>query len=170
MNKIGRTTVVLISGARHHPATHMVTAALAKYILTEAPGWVIVRHGACPGPASVDQAVHEWIADCGEALGVLEDAMPADWDHCYADCQPNHRIRKEPGDIYHPGIKADYCPSAGGRRNDEMVIKTPKPDLMIAAPYSLSRGTRGCVVKARLAGIPIRPVTVPHKRAAAPLF
>lgn len=169
MTAIGKTTVVCVSGARCHPDTNAVTSALAKYVLTEAPGWVIVRHGACPGEDSVDQAVHEWIADCGEALGVIEDPMPADWDHCYADCQPNHRLPKPPGDIYHPGIKPDYCPAAGPRRNRQMLEKDPRPDLLIAAPFSLSRGTRNCVTLARAAGITIRPIAA-KPRPAEVLF
>lgn len=158
---IGETTVVLITGARCHPDTVSVTSALAKYVLTEAPGWVIVRHGACPGEDSVDQAVHEWIADCGDALGIIEDAMPADWDHCTADCQPNHRIRKQLGDIYHPGKSLSYCPSAGPRRNASMILKDPVPDLVISAPYKGSRGTRNCTRLAREAHIPIRHIVTP---------
>lgn len=161
MTAIGKTTVVLISGAREHPDTVSVTSALAKYVLTEAPGLVIVRHGDCPGPESVDQAVHEWIKDCGEALGVIEDPMPADWDLCTEDCQPNHRIRKLPGDIHHPGKSLSYCPSAGPRRNAAMVAKDPVPDVMLSAPYKGSRGTRNCTRLAREAGITIRHIVTP---------
>jgi hypothetical protein len=167
---IGKTTVVLFTGAREHPDPVLVTSMLAKYVLTEAPGWVIARHGDCPGKDSVDQAVAEWVADCGEALGVIADPMPADWDHCYADCQPNHRIKKQPGDIYHPGEKPDYCPSAGPRRNAQMIAKNPRPDLVIAAPFAASRGTRNCVSQARAAGIPVRALPSVIRKPEAVLF
>lgn len=167
MNQIGKTTVVLVTGARWHPDTRAVTSMLAKYVLTEAPGWVIVRHGACPGENSVDQAVSEWIKDCGEALGVLEDAMPAEWDICTDACQPNHRLRKAPGDTVHPGKSLSYCPDAGPRRNAAMVDKDPRPDLVISAPYKGSRGTRNCTRLAREAGIPRRFIATPEKTLVA---
>jgi hypothetical protein len=167
---LGETTVVIISGARWHPDPVVATSALAKYVLTEAPGWVIVRHGACPGFQSVDQAVHEWVRDCGEALGVLEDPMPADWDNCVATCPAGHRIRKRYGDIEHPGKLDDYCPHAGPRRNRAMVTKDgPSPRRLIAAPYRASRGTRNAVRLAREVGIPIQ-IVVPPKPAPERLF
>jgi hypothetical protein len=177
VTEIGKTTVVVVTGARWHPDPTLVTNELAKYVLTEAPGWVIVRHGACPGENSIDQAVHEWVKDCGEWLGVIEDAMPADWDHCHADCPTtrNHRVKKAPGDIYHPGKRPDYCTYAGPRRNADMFAKSPV-DLVIAGPYGPAKGTRNCVSQARKAGIPahrIRIMTVPKNQPAnvlEPLF
>lgn len=160
---LGEPTVVILSGARWHPDPVVATSALARYVLTEAPGWVIVRHGACPGEQSIDQAIHEWVADCGEALGVLEDPMPADWDLCTDHCPAGHRIRKRPGDIEHPGTLDDYCPWAGPRRNEEMVLKQgPRVAKLIAAPYRVSRGTRNCIKAATAVGIPVQVV-----RAAA---
>lgn len=154
------TTHVIITGARFHPDVRKVTTELARIVL-DAPGWVVVRHGACPGEDSVDQAVHEWIADCGEALGVIEDAMPADWDHCTAACPEGHRIRKRPGDVYHPGKLPDYCPAAGVRRNRAMVEKQPKAAVLIAAPYRVSRGTKNCIRLAKQAQIPVRIIWAP---------
>jgi hypothetical protein len=165
MSEIGPTTVLLATGAREHPDTVRVTSMIAKYVLCEAPGLVIVRHGACPGPRSVDRAVHEWIRDCGESLGVTEDAMPADWDHCGPECPPYgilpHRVVKKLGDIFHPGQLDTYCPAAGPRRNRQMVDKQPRADLTISAPYGKSYGTRNCTDLAQSAGIPVRPVLLP---------
>jgi hypothetical protein len=169
MSALGETTVVLVSGARWHPDPVAATSALAKYVLTEAPGWVVVGHGDCPGAQSIDQAIKEWIKDCGEALGVLEDPMPADWDNCTDDCPAGHRIRKRPGDIEHPGKLDDYCPAAGPRRNAAMVAKYPDARRLISAPYRVSRGTRNAVRLAREAGIPIQVVR-PSQAAPERLF
>lgn len=153
------TTVIAVSGARVHPDTLVVTAALADYILNDAPGPVIVRHGDCPGDTSVDQAIANWVRDCGDWLGVTQDPMPADWDHCTPTCPPGHRRMKKPGDTAHPGLLPDYCPSAGPRRNAAMLAKKDRPRLLIAAPHGRSYGTRGCMRLAEQAGIPVRQVT-----------
>ncbi len=149
------TTVILISGAREHPDPHLATAALADYVLNVAPGPVIVRHGDCPSEQSVDQAVANWIRDCGEWLGVTADPMPAHWDNCAPNCPPDpgHRRRKKPGDTAHPGQLPDYCPGAGPRRNAGMLAKKERPELLIAAPHGRSYGTRGCMKLAADAGI-----------------
>jgi hypothetical protein len=148
-----KTTVIAISGAREHPDPFVATAALADYVLNIAPGPVIVRHGDCPGEKSVDQAVAEWIRQCGEWLGVTADPMPADWDHCAPNCLPGHRRKKQPGDVAHPGQLDDYCPAAGPRRNAGLLAKLPQPELLIAAPHGASYGTRGCMKLAKAAGI-----------------
>jgi len=154
-----KTTVVLVSGARVHPDPLAVTSYLADYVLNTAPGPVIVRHGDCPGEKSVDQAVANWVRDCGEGLGVTQDPMPADWDHCTDNCPPGHRRLKAPGDEAHPGKLPDYCPAAGPRRNAAMVTKKPQAALLIAAPHGTSYGTRGCMKLAAKAGIRVEQVT-----------
>lgn len=154
-----KTTVIAVSGARQHPDPFVATAALADYVLNIAPGPVIVRHGACPGEQSVDQAVAEWIRHCGEWLGVTEDPMPADWDNCTDRCTPGHRRTKKPGDTAHPGQLPDYCPAAGPLRNARMLGKQPTVALLIAAPHGASYGTRGCMTLAKAAGIRVIEVT-----------
>lgn len=153
------TTVVLVSGARQHPNPLVATSALADYVLNTAPGPVIVRHGDCPGPKSIDQAVAEWIRQCGDWLGVTAEPMPADWDHCVDACPQGHQRKKMPGDIWHPGICDDYCPAAGPRRNAEMAAKLPRAELLIAAPHGASLGTRGCIRLAKRAGIRVIEVS-----------
>ncbi|GHB55935.1 hypothetical protein GCM10010331_49760 [Streptomyces xanthochromogenes] len=154
-----KTMVVLLAAGRCLPNTGIVTAALADLALNIAEGPVIVRHGACPGQMSGDQAASDWIRACGSWLGVLEDPMPADWDACAPDCptDPGHRRTKAPGDTAHPGLLSTYCPGAGPRRNAAMVAKQPRPDLMIAAPdpHGPSYGTRNCARLARQAGIEV---------------
>jgi hypothetical protein len=154
---------ILLAGGRNLPEPGIVSGTLADIALNIADGPIVVRHGACPGDSSADDTASVWIRECGEWLGVTEDPMPADWDHCAPNCPTaaNHRHRKKPGDIYHPGICDDYCPSAGPRRNGLMVAKKPRPDYMLAFPDPTgpSYGTRGCMRLARAAGIEVREVT-----------
>lgn len=154
-----KATVIAVTGSRHHPDPLVVTSYIADYVLNVAPGPVVVRHGACPGDKSVDQAVANWVRDCGEWLGVTDDPMPADWDHCDIDCPPGHRRKKTAGDTAHPGELDDYCPAAGPRRNAEIVNKLPKPVMLIAAPHGASYGTRGCMRLAENAGIRVEQVS-----------
>jgi hypothetical protein len=152
---------ILLAGGRNLPEPGIVTGTLADIALNIADGPVTVRHGACPGPRSADQATSDWIRDCGEWLGVTEDPMPADWDHCVEACPQGHRRVKKPGDLFHPGVCDDYCPDAGPRRNAAMVAKQPRADWMLAFPDPTgpSYGTRNCAKLARAAGITVREVT-----------
>ncbi|HEY9408478.1 MAG TPA: hypothetical protein VIP77_02760 [Jiangellaceae bacterium] len=154
-----KTTVIAVSGSREHPKPELAVYAVADYVLNEAPGPVIVRHGDCPGAQSVDAAIAAWIDECGELLGVTADPMPADWDNCTERCKPGHRHMKKPGDTAHPGLLPDYCPAAGPLRNARMLGKQPTVQLLIAAPHGLSVGTRGCMKIARAAGIRVVEVT-----------
>lgn len=155
-----KTTVIAVTGSREHPDPLVVTSYIADYVINVATGPFTVRRGACPGEQSVDQAVAEWIRDCGEWLGVTADPMPADWDNCAPTCPPvPHRRTKRPGDTAHPGLLDDYCPGAGPRRNTGMLAKQPKPELLLAAPHGPSVGTRGCMKLARAAGIDVREVS-----------
>lgn len=149
-----KTTVIAVTGSREHPKPELAVYAVVDYVLNEAPGPVIVRHGDCPGLQSVDAVVAAWIAECGALLGVTADPMPADWDLCAPNCPPvPHRRTKRPGDTAHPGLLGDYCPGAGPRRNTGMLAKQPRPELLIAAPHGPSIGTRGCMKLTKTAGI-----------------
>ena len=156
-----KTTVIAVTGSREHPDTMVATSAVADYVLNIAPGPVVVRHGDCPGENSVDAAVARWIDDCGLLLGVTADPMPADWDNCTDRCPttPGHRRTKKPGDVAHPGLLDDYCPTAGPWRNARMLAKGPTAKLLIAAPHGPSIGTRGCIKLARAAGIQVIEVS-----------
>lgn len=143
--------ILLVSGSREHPRPDIVGPRIASLAFSLGGRPLIVRHGACPGKRSVDQAAHEWIEECGDLLGVTADPMPADWDHCTADCPQGHRRQKQPGDIWHPGVCDDYCPAAGPRRNGLMVRRGA--DEMYAWPSGASYGTRNCMRLADQAGI-----------------
>lgn len=156
-----KTLVILLAGGRDLPEPGIVAGTIADIALNIAEGPIVIRHGACPGKRSADQAAADWIRDCGSWLGVTEDAMAADWDHCTSTCRQGHRRMKKPGDIFHPGVCDDYCPDAGPRRNAEMVAKQPRADWMVAFPDpgGPSYGTRNCMRLAQLAGIDVREVT-----------
>lgn len=158
-----KTTVILLAGARHLTEPGVVSGTIADIALNIAEGPVVIRHGACPGEKSADQTASDWIKDCGEWLGVSEDPMPADWDHCAPNCptDPGHRRRKKPGDIAHPGLLPDYCPAAGPRRNAAMTAKQPRPDYMIAFPEpgQPNYGTSNCTRLAEKAGITVHRFT-----------
>ncbi|WP_109000811.1 hypothetical protein [Streptomyces rishiriensis] len=155
--------IILLAGSRELPEPGIVPGTLADIALNIAEGPVIVRHGACPGERSADQAAADWIREYGTRYGITEDPMPADWDHCAPDCPPapGHRRRKASGDTAHPGLLPDYCPTAGPRRNGLMVAKLPRPDWMVAfpAPTGPSYGTRNCMRQASDAGLAIYVIT-----------
>jgi hypothetical protein len=153
-------TVLAFTGSRDHPNTGLVIAHLAEYIILNITGPVIIRHGACPGEYSADQAVHDWITTYGLPMNIIADPMPADWDQCAPECPvtPTHRRRKKPGDTAHPGLARDYCPGAGPRRNRRMLTKPPTPKALIAAPYGASYGTRGCMRLAENLGIHVERI------------
>lgn len=153
------TLVLLLAGSRELPEPGIVTETIADIVLNIAEGPVVVRHGACPGEKSADQAVSDWIKECGEWLGVTEDPMPADWDNCTSNCPPGHRRIKKPGDTAHPGLLPDYCPAAGPRRNAAMIAKEPRAGWMLAFPHGASYGTRNCMRLAKAAGIKVSEVT-----------
>lgn len=156
-------TVILLAGSRHLTEPGVVPAALFDIAVNIADGPVIVRHGACPGEHSADQAASDWVNELGGRFGVSEDPMPADWDNCAPNCPPGpgHRRRKKPGDVAHPGLLDDYCPGAGPRRNAGMVAKLPRPAWMVAFPEPGQRnvGTRGCMRLAEAAGITVHTIT-----------
>lgn len=155
--------VILLAGGRELSEPGVVPGTLFDIAVNIADGPVIVRHGACPGETSADQAASDWINDIGSRYGVTEDPMPADWDNCAPNCptDPGHRRRKKLGDTAHPGLLNDYCPGAGPRRNAEMVAKLPRPAWMVAFPEpgQPNYGTRNCSRLAEAAGIRVHEIT-----------
>lgn len=151
--------ILIVAGAREHPHPETVGPRIGELALGLGARPLIVRHGACPGPWSVDHAAANWIEQCGTWLGVTADPHPADWDHCTPRCPttPGHRKTKRPGDIYHPGLLATYCPAAGPRRNAAMVRLGA--DEMYGWPWGRSYGTRGCMRLAGAAGIKVEEIT-----------
>ena len=108
---------------------------LLRHAYQTHPGAVLL-HGACdPGDA---QAAAYWRHLGGEDLPV-----PADWPTCAEWCKPGHRRRNRRGEY--------YCPTAGMRRNQEMVEQ--HPELVIALLTPGSRGAKATATMARRAGL-----------------
>lgn len=78
-----------------------------------------------------------------------EPAYKADWEGpCAPECQSNHRrpSKRDP--------HITYCPTAGHRRNQEMVDLGPV--LVCAFQVAGSTGTQDCIDRALAAGIEVR--------------
>ena len=101
--------------------------------------WTIV-HGDCGSGA--DFMADDW------AFGAMYEVEPhpADWPTCAATCRPGHRKVNRRG--------VEYCPSAGHRRNAEMVAAGA--DVCLAFIRNGSGGATGCATLAEKAGIPVR--------------
>lgn len=113
---------------------------------------IVLWHGDCPEGA--DALGDRW----ARANRIEVHGLAADWDFCGPGCPPTpHRRQKRPGDRVHPGRLDTYCPMAGPRRNNRLVIGR-NAALCVAAPLGKSVGTRGCMKIAVAAGIPIRLV------------
>lgn len=147
---------VLVTGSRSWEGEELIRHQLTRVWLTVEGPFVVV-HGACPTGA--DDIASDWVANMLEAeMGaVSEEAHPADWDHCTDACPQGHRKPKRRGDTAHPGVCADYCPTAGPRRNRELVALGA--DLCLAFIKDGSRGASHTAHLAEQAGIPTRRFT-----------
>jgi hypothetical protein len=158
------TYLLGVTGDRHHDDIRLIRDSLVDAVhRAPADRRLVVRHGACPGGADrITAYLLKRHRERGDVFNrpVDEDPMPADWDHCGAGCPtpgtPRHRVRKLPGDIYHPGDLPDYCPKAGPRRNTVLVVGL---DELLAYPLPSSRGTRQCMRAAATLDVPVRPIT-----------
>lgn len=145
---------ILVTGSRDWPDGLLVRGTLAD-ISAQHPGPVVIVHGGCPTGADMHAAY--WAADMGRSLDVSAEAHPADWDHCTDSCPQGHRKPKPPGDTAHPGVCDDYCPSAGPRRNWELVRRGA--DICVAFIRNGSRGASHTASLAEKAGIPVHRFT-----------
>lgn len=136
---------VLVTGSRSWPDKRTIEAALLDcwHDATQlgAPGIVVV-HGAAKG---ADRMAAQWAARHGQSL----DPVPAGWDWCVPDCPPGHRQQRRDG--------AEYCPTAGHRRNQAMV--DAGASVCLAFQVGGSTGTADCIRRAEAAGIPVRRFT-----------
>lgn len=144
---------ILITGSRDWADEELIRHQLTRAWLTVKGPFVVV-HGECPTGA--DWLAADWVANMREAeMGdVREEAHPADWDHCVDACPQGHRKTKRRHDAVHPGVCSDYCPSAGPRRNRELVKLGA--DLCLAFIKDGSRGASHTAGLAEAAGIPTR--------------
>jgi hypothetical protein len=131
------------------PAFGYIVERFAPHLLTQGDhgprmdwGQVLVRHGAARGG-------DRHLARCATAWGMQVKSHPVttrDWATCTPGCRPGHRRRRQDGQ--------EYCPDAGGRRNQDMVDLGA--DVCLGFPWGPSRsGTRDCMTRATQAGIPV---------------
>jgi hypothetical protein len=78
-------------------------------------------------------------------LGGVDKPMDADWATCAPHCKPGHRRRNQHG---------EYCPTAGLRRDAEMVATAPDRVLAFLDPSSKTKGAFRTADMAERCGIP----------------
>lgn len=140
---------ILVTGSRTWTDRQAIDRALATawWDLGAHHGIILVS-GHCETGA--DKLAEESWTAAGQKIGGLKvEPHPADWPTCAPSCKPGHRKVNRQGD--------EYCPSAGHRRNAEMVALGA--DLCLAFIRNASPGATGCADLAAKAGIPVRPFT-----------
>ncbi|MFF4777468.1 hypothetical protein ACFY05_31895 [Microtetraspora fusca] len=128
--------LVAVTGSQDWPQelAYIVTDALDEQLTKTRPGaTLLVRHGAAKRGA--DHIAHQWVRHqkanpSRPDVTVLEDPVPADWDTCAPTCKPDHRRTRDDG--------TTWCPSAGHRRNPEVVAGV---HLVLAFCWNDSSGT-----------------------------
>lgn len=119
---------VLVTGSRHHTRESMRDALLEDLERIEAPEGkdLTIIHGGAPGADEIaGEVADEW--------GANVYRFPAEWDYCASMGQRR---------------------MAGPLRNAEM-LKTMKPDFVLAYPLPDSKGTWDMVTKAQRAEVDI---------------
>jgi len=102
---------------------------------------VVVVHGDCLTGADrlADQIARQH--------NILTEPHPASWHApCQLSCKPGHRRTRN---------HSTYCPAAGNYRNQEMVDSGADICLAFLWPGAGNIGTRDCMNRAQLAGIPV---------------
>ena len=135
---------ILVTGSRSWTDRYTIMTAIERPTIDafSRGDTVLVIHGDAGGADRIARnVVRGWHAD---GWPIDEHAMPAKWAECAPDCPPHRRTRAV-------GV-ATYCPTAGHRRNAEMV--NLGPDLCLAFVRDNSRGATNCIGLAQAAGIP----------------
>lgn len=149
---------VLVTGSRSWsdvPAIH--DALLDTWHDARQDGWpgIEVIEGQASG---ADSIAANW-ALANRAHGVGHQPTPAHWETCAPNCKPGHRK---------PAHDRTYCPTAGHRRNQQMVDMGPEIVIAFIAHCTSARcskpkphdshGVHNCIRLARKAGIPVLEV------------
>lgn len=98
------------------------------------------------GATGADSIARMWAKAHAED-GVGCQQYDAQWADCAEACLPGHR--KTRGTY-------SWCPTAGHRRNQQMV--NAEPAIVLAFHRAGSTGTADCIRRARAAGVPVREV------------
>jgi len=129
---------ILVTGSREWDDVDRIKLALR--LVREEPFFAdaVLVHGGARGVDTI--AAEAW-----DAMGGKVEPVKAKWGACVAECPAGHRKS-------HKG--RSWCPTAGHRRNEEMVRRGA--DLCLAFLRDNSRGTRDCIARADRAGIAVR--------------
>jgi hypothetical protein len=132
---------LLVTGSRAFTDPALMRAALTYAGRLLGRNAVLV-HGGARGADQIAALIWtDW--------GLPTDAHPADWDTCTIDCPDGHRKIRADG--------SSWCPTAGFRRNQEMV--DAGAELCLAFPIGASTGTGDCRRRAAAAGIETFTIT-----------
>lgn len=154
----GYLALVLVTGSRTFsdvPAIH--DTLLDTWHDARQDGWpgIEVIEGQASG---ADSIAADW-AKANREHGVGHQPTPARWEQCAPNCPPGHR---------RPAHDRTYCPTAGHRRNQDMVGAGPLIALAFIDDCTSTRcakpkphdshGVTHCIKAARKAGVPVREV------------
>ena len=123
---------------RNYQKMHGEIAALVESGDMAAPTEIVSG-----GAAGADSLGREYAVE----MGLEYTEFPADWDVCATDCPKGHRRARTGG--------GSYCPTAGFRRNAQIVDCADK---VIAFWDGVSRGTKHTIGLAEKAGKLIKVV------------
>lgn len=138
------TRRVLVTGSRQWDDRLAVARVLCNQrdMLGDGDTLVVV-HGDCP--AGPDAMADAWVERHPSHRVIVErERHPAKWQDCAPDCPRGHRRRRG---------ASTYCPTAGFRRNGEMVALGA--DVVLAFRKGGSSGTTDTIRQAEAAGIPV---------------
>lgn len=132
------TVHILVTVSRSYREMSTMRGALEQ-VHAKYPGAVLV-HGDCE--KGDRDAAGMW-----RGLGGVDKPTPADWPTCSPTCRPGHRkVSRRHG---------EYCPTAGLRRDEEMVETAPDLVLAFLDPQSKTKGAFRTADMAEGAGIPV---------------
>lgn len=154
----GYLASVLVTGSRSWANVEAIESALLDaWNEARQDGWpgIEVIHGAASG---ADSIAGRWAAT-NQRDGVAHQPVPARWETCAPTCPPGHRRKAH---------DVTYCPTAGHRRNADMVAMRPllviafidectSPRCTKPKPHD-SHGVTNCIRLATKAGLVVREV------------
>lgn len=156
---------ILVTGSRVWEDRDSIarTLSAAHAELGVPPGQIVVVHGAqgtLKGGVVV-KGLDLMAAEVAAELGMGTEAHPANWQApCVQICDHGPRPVNRLG--------RSYCPAAGFRRNQRMVLLGAC--LCLAWPLGRSAGTRDCMRRAERAGILVRNLGDPDPVGQPDLF
>lgn len=146
---------VLVTGSRNWSNRHVIGGRLDELMHSlSGDDWLMVLHGDADG---ADRLARNWARlRRNDGHRMNEHGFPAKWRVCAEDCPTGHRKTRRDG--------TEYCPTAGHRRNAEMVALGPDLCIAFVMPCAdercrkprphWSHGADDCAHRAEAAGIP----------------